>query len=608
MDRKVNNSKWYQCCYTNVSHRVGDTLKTGWQQVAVSDDIPSSACRKCIKYQGTNSTISRQMVDEDGNILNLLELIGDGSYLYMIRTQYGLTDAHGRANMFSHAYIFPCEDADNISNPNTFLTIANENFTSSEDEAEQTKNREMLVRNSDFSIESVLEHCGLTDELYLTLTRCVYVQLCMDSITKPLYIEYNGSEEQIRELLYLIYNALPLSARRHLSAVSCPKDNLKGINIVFSKNVREQKRYLVPKTGDNSVLSEAEERRFFRLEYMGHAVSICRKGDIGKYYKNLEKRAMRLGDASASNPEILRIAYKIYVEQKPASLGKEELTGLLRDVLQLNTTDVMGMNFIVRVAREFASRGYEPESKMKARLIAFADDSKDKSLQEIVEQYRVRKVDDVNKEMFENISLDGQEELEFLIPEKQESKGRKDTADQPDNAEQKSAIAISEEADDKLELNISDSEDLLEENMDPEEKSKPTDSEEVTDMADSAKLEYMLPPEETIRPESMKKPEDIIAPGNGMEPEKDVETPKEKNGDLRLIIKVFSGQQIIFNKCVHSTDDFAHFLSKEYIRELSAVIPELESVCYKKVSGGNVTERRPPWFERLIEKISNKKR
>ncbi len=577
MDSKIINSRWYQCCYTNASHRIGDTLRTGWQEVSVSDDIPQSAHRRCRDCQVANSEILHPMVDEDGNILNLLELMGDGTYLYMIRTQYGLADAHGRANMFSHAYIFPCEDADGIDDPNTFLTIANENFTSSEAEADETKNRELLIRNPGYSIRDALEHCGLSDELYLTLVRCVYAQLCADSITKPLYVEYDGSEEQIRELLYLIYSALPLYARRRFSAVSCPKDNLKGIDIVFSKHAKQQKRYLVPQTGENSVLSEAEKRRFFRLEYMEHAVGICRTGDMGEYYKRIEERAVRLGNPSASDPDILRIAYKIYIEQKPASLGKKELTDLLKDVLQINTMDAMGMNFIVRVAREFDSRGYELENKMKARLIAFADNSKDKSLQEIVEKYRVKELENVPSEADENM-------------------------------EQESDIIDGTEPYEKLELDISDSENLSEEKTGQEEIEKQTEQEKAIEFVNRSELEIMLPPEDAIGLESMEESENIAASENRGEPEDAMEQLKEENGDLKLLIKIFSGQQLILNKYVYSPDDFIHFLSQEYIRELSAEIPELEFISYKNISSSYNAEKKQDLFRRIIEKIGIKKR
>lgn len=382
-------SEWYQCCYTNATHQVGGTLSTGWQQVSVSDDIPPAARQNCKKYQSANSSNIHSMVDEDGNILNLLEITGDGVYLYIIRTQYGLNDAHGRANIFSHAYILPCADADKIGEPNTFLTIADENFVSSEAEAEKKKDDPVLKRIPDFSIEGALGDCGLSDQSYLTLVWCVYIQIHADNIAGPLYIEYNGSGKQLRELLYLIYSGLPLYARRRLSIISCPKDGLKGKDIVFTKNAEAYKRYLVPKTGENSILTEAEKRKLLRLGYLDHAVSICHKWNMGKYYEGLENIASQLGDPSAADQAILRIANKLCTGRKPGDMEEEELTSLLKDALRSNRTEsVMMTNFILFIMKEFKARKYEMTASMKALLLHYADNNQNRRLQEIADKYR----------------------------------------------------------------------------------------------------------------------------------------------------------------------------------------------------------------------------
>ena len=567
MDRKEITRKWHQCCYTNVSHREGDVMETGWNSVAVSDNIPPSAYKQCKHYQAAHSQDPNQMLDEDGNILNLLEMEGDGTYLYIIRTQYGLQDASGRPNMFSHAYIFPCKGADDISNPNLFLTIANENFTSNEIGAEEIRNKEELVRNPDFSIEGVLDHCRLTVELYLTLIRCVYSQICVKSTNKPLYIQYDGGDEQIRELLYLIYSALPLSARRRLSFLSCPRDRSK-VNIVFSKNARKQKRYLVPKTGENSILSEAEKKRFFKLGYIEHAVSICRHGDMGKYYQNLEQTARRLGDTSASKPEILRIAAKINAGQKPTALKEKELTELLMDVLQANVTGDAGLTLIVQTAREFDSRGYEPKNKMKALLIDYADHTQDKTLLGIIEKYRESE-DIADTDLSEEISLEGQEELD------------------PDCAEN-----------------------LSEEKAEPVGKTEllelgsmiPMELEHTEEIVDIVKSEYELQPKEMVRPQCT---EGMMETKSISLPEKTIEAKHiedfTNSGALSMNIKIFSGQQPIYNKFVDNTDEFIHILSQEYLKELSSVIPELAPVCSKALS--DVTNEKGQFFAKIVKKF-----
>ena len=124
-----------QCCYTNASQEIGGTISSGWQPVAVSENIPAEAYNACVSFQNANSTIQNAMFDEHGNVLNLFEISGDGSYVYIMRTQYGLLDRLGRANMFSHAFIFSWKDEDVLSDPNYILSIDCRNFKSCESDA-----------------------------------------------------------------------------------------------------------------------------------------------------------------------------------------------------------------------------------------------------------------------------------------------------------------------------------------------------------------------------------------------------------------------------------------------------------------------------------------
>ena len=89
-----------QCCYTNASQEIDGKISSGWQPVAVSENIPAEAYNACVNFQNANSAIQNAMIDEHGNVLNLFEINGDGSYVYVMRTQYGLLDRLGRANMF----------------------------------------------------------------------------------------------------------------------------------------------------------------------------------------------------------------------------------------------------------------------------------------------------------------------------------------------------------------------------------------------------------------------------------------------------------------------------------------------------------------------------
>ena len=177
-----------QCCYTNAVKEAGGKISSGWQAVVVSEDLPSEAYAACVSLQNANSTLQSHVVDEQGNVLNLLEITGDGTYVYVSRTQYGLTDRLGRPNMFSHAYIFPWKQGEVISDPNVFLTLTDRNFAKDEETARQT--RDSLERSEPFTLARALERAGMQSETYLTLIRCVYAQYSERKAAQPLYVQY----------------------------------------------------------------------------------------------------------------------------------------------------------------------------------------------------------------------------------------------------------------------------------------------------------------------------------------------------------------------------------------------------------------------------------
>ena len=184
-----------QCCYTNAVQEIGGKISSGWQPVAVTNNIPSEAYNGCVKLQNANSTIQSHMVDERGNVLNLLEITGDGAYVYVSRTQYGLLDRLGRPNMFSHAYIFSWKQEDIICDPNVILTLDKGNFVDNEEAAANVKTS--LTRKEPFTLQSALKIAGMDAKAYLTLIRFMFItmapktrckQFCIASIMVSLTI------------------------------------------------------------------------------------------------------------------------------------------------------------------------------------------------------------------------------------------------------------------------------------------------------------------------------------------------------------------------------------------------------------------------------------
>ena len=181
------SEKILQCCYTNLTEEKNGIVSSGWVPVAVSDNLPTDAKDGCLKKQTVLSAINKEMKDEQGEILNLLEVSGDGSYIYVMRTQYGLKDRTGtRDNMFSHAYVFPCKGEDIVTDPNVFLTLTRDNFVADLESAEARKAKEALDRPPAMTLNSAVERSGMTGEGYLQLIRCVYAQYVERRNPKPL--------------------------------------------------------------------------------------------------------------------------------------------------------------------------------------------------------------------------------------------------------------------------------------------------------------------------------------------------------------------------------------------------------------------------------------
>ena len=346
--------KLFQCCYTNASKETDGTVTSGWQPLCVSRDIPSAALAECTRLQNNNSAITNTMLDEDGNTLNLLEFSGDGSYIYVIRTQYGLMDRLGRANMFSHAFIVPAQP-DVIAEPNAYVTIANSNFRYSEEEAADTS-REIVFAEG-FTPQSAMEQAGLTESTLKTLIRCVYCQYSEKRISEPLYIRYDGDEEKLRAILFCIYYGLPFSVRRQLSAASCMTENTKRKNLIFSKNAGSRGLYVDPVTGDNNILSSRVDMRLSRLGFLDDALDRIYTG-TAKYYAALEKEATLLGDSAGKNETILRIAALILKEENLDELDEAELEKRLNEALSSDSVGNREMdNYIALLLNAFMLRG-----------------------------------------------------------------------------------------------------------------------------------------------------------------------------------------------------------------------------------------------------------
>ncbi len=377
----------YQCCYTNATQSAWDKVTSGWQATIVSPDIPQDAYETCVKLQNANASLCASAVDEQGNVLNLQEIVGDGSYLYVIHTQFGLTDRLGRPNLFSHAVIFPLRNnRDVLWNPNFYLALHPSAFLTGGERF--TWEKVPIYNEPSLSLEEAMRRAGLDRERYATLVKCIYAQSSGSKGAKPLYIEYDGTARQLRGLLTCIYEGIPWYMRRSLRIASCPTANDGSKDLVFSRNARTKGSYLIPQTGENDILTTRVERKIQRYGFIDYAARELPLEDFPAHFERLERIAIGLGDMSASNNQILKLAFYFWTRDVSAYTN-EELESNLSDALRLPPADNQLLeNFLIRMLTEADRRGLHPTDESRTLLDAWMSTTKSEELKAAGRKYK----------------------------------------------------------------------------------------------------------------------------------------------------------------------------------------------------------------------------
>lgn len=342
---------WLQCCYTN---------DDGWRSAAVSDALPKSAYAFCTRFQAVNSDIPPDgWRTKDGAALRLLEIHGNDAYVCLCRTQYGLTDRVGRQNMFSHAFLLPWRAA--LRDPNAFLTIANENFAADLETAEA---HHAGVYLPPFTLGAALSDLGMDQASYLALIRAVCVQLAEPRTPDPLYIESDGSDLQMRKLLYCVYVGLPYHLRKQLNAASAATRAPERMQIIFSADAASRNRHFIPRTGQENVLTRKRLARLERSGYLDHAprrlqAELEEPGAFLRYFDELSSRAATLGGGRSELR--LRVAYRLMQGADHESMTASELELRLTEALRARPRASGELDqYIADLLRVMAKRGLTP--------------------------------------------------------------------------------------------------------------------------------------------------------------------------------------------------------------------------------------------------------
>lgn len=317
--------KFYQACYT----RVG--VNEGWKTLHYSTDIPQVLLAAYEKNEAGNEVKRGTPLDKNGNALWMLEVLCEKGFVGMSRTQYGLSDAFGRSNFFSHGYLFP-DAYELLKNPNALLGISDENFKTKVEETESVP--ECLMRKEAYSIEKALDNCHMTKENYIIYIKCLYYALSTNT-NNTIYVRTNGEDEIMRNLLYLAYMAVPYSLRIKITASSCTELDNTNRMLIFGENIPEYSRYVDPWTGENNILTPAIEKRWERNPFVTCFAENCEREEYNeKLFRDMEKWLVEMGDILLNGMDALRIAYMMSTEDID-NVQDDEIMGLIYDWLAL---------------------------------------------------------------------------------------------------------------------------------------------------------------------------------------------------------------------------------------------------------------------------------
>lgn len=291
-----------QCCYTHMG---------SWTAVAQKGDFEQ-------KYIGELSRHSTLPGAEYGENLSVFETVGCGDKFLIMRTQYGLRDLStesGRASMFSHGYLININGE--LFDPNEFLTINDDNFCADVESANVDKKG--FQRDVKYTLKDALKVARLTKESFSKLLKCVY-QLSVRSINKQALMIKSNNINQIKAILYCIYAGLLPRYSRNLSSASAPYNFSDMRNVVFVSEINSSKKYFIPESGENNVLSPNVDKNLDRLYFIDYGVKYFSDAEtIQEYFVELEKTIAIITDRKQVDDEVIKIAHIMTADPQPSA-------------------------------------------------------------------------------------------------------------------------------------------------------------------------------------------------------------------------------------------------------------------------------------------------
>ena len=217
------------------------------------------------------------------------------------------------------------------------LAISDENFADTLENAEGRAER--LSYDEPWTLEQAAAEAGLDEEKYAELIRCVHTRLFDRAMVKPLYVQYDGSQRQMKALLFCIYAGVPYYMRKLLRIASDTGNGAERNHLIFSEKAAEKELYVFPQTGENNFLTERQKAMLDREVYIDFFARNFRSAGVSDYYFQMDSFVRSFGDAEGSDHILLGLAHRLlYVyggEYERAE--NEDLKELLADALRADT-------------------------------------------------------------------------------------------------------------------------------------------------------------------------------------------------------------------------------------------------------------------------------
>ncbi len=359
--------KFYQACYTRLD---SEGASAGWQIANTSPDCTSDMKKF---YETSESKNDVSLSEEDrtklgGMPLRKLKVIGDGNLVSMTQVYYsGSLDRFGREYFFSHGYIFE-DPYEMLRDPRNILALSDSNFRF-DDEATKEIPAELAYENLP-SEQEIFSKYGITAEQYLTYIKCMLYPIVNAQKKTTVYVKVDNANDVARDLLYLLYRALPYSLRfRVTAATQLNSDNM----YVFTSRVPEYQKFIDFATGENNILDvrferELEDKYGYLLIY-AKAFADQTPG-YEDYFDQVEKILGDMGDVRQSGMGALSIAAETL---KGDSMPDKSICGVLYDWLSLSVpVNEMIIRHIVDYLRIVTQKqlvlGEKSVAKLKDRM------------------------------------------------------------------------------------------------------------------------------------------------------------------------------------------------------------------------------------------------